>query len=467
MDRARKIAAAILLAVITAVFIISCGSGEDDVGFLNKAFTKSFNMTDEVVKNPLTGFAPQAKDIVYVADNPLVYVDVTFKELEPTEGVYDFEAIEKENNFELWREQGKHVVFRFVCDFPEDEAHMDIPQWLYDKIGGDGTVYDTSYGKGFSPNYNNELFIIYHQKAIKALGERFGGDNFFAYIELGSLGHWGEWHVKYEDGIIRLPGEYARLDYIRPYMEAFPNAKILMRRPFKAAGEYGFGLYNDMAGDPDSTAEWLDWIENGGDFRQTNEKGALVPMPNAWKTAPVGGELTSSLAMDYMIKFNTAQTVELIKASHTTFLGPKFPRVKNESTDEAFAAGIDTLLLNMGYRLGVTKAVVSEKFIGKDIKVSLTWTNEGVAPMYWDWPVYIYMLDKDNNLINKIKTDVKLTQILPGEQIKSITAIPLSKEPGYGTKLCVGIEDPLTGEPAITLVTDAARIGKLSVIHEY
>ena len=27
------------------------------------------------------------------------------------------------------------------------------------------------------------------------MGQRWGNDDFIAYIELGGLGHWGEWHV--------------------------------------------------------------------------------------------------------------------------------------------------------------------------------------------------------------------------------------------------------------------------------
>ena len=66
-------------------------------------------------------------------------------------------------------------MFRFVCDKPSDEAHRDIPDWLYEKTGGDGTAYDMDYGKGYSPNYDNETFIRAHERAIKALGERYGG----------------------------------------------------------------------------------------------------------------------------------------------------------------------------------------------------------------------------------------------------------------------------------------------------
>jgi hypothetical protein len=68
-------------------------------------------------------------------------------------------------------------------------------------------------------------------------------------------GPLGEWHVK-ESAVLkncRLP----MAPFLHsPYLDAFPNAKLLMRRPFAPAAEYGMGLYNDMTGNPESTATW-------------------------------------------------------------------------------------------------------------------------------------------------------------------------------------------------------------------
>ena len=108
-------------------------------------------------------------------------------------------------------------------------------------------------------------------------------------------------------------------------MEAFPDAMILMRRPFAAAKKYGFGLYNDMTGHPQGTQSWLDWISNGGEYDQTGEKNAMVSMKDFWKTAPSGGEFTSSFSMEEMMDTDLSETVEMIREAHTTFLGPKIP----------------------------------------------------------------------------------------------------------------------------------------------
>ena len=262
---------------------------------------KQYKESQAAFGNPLMGYVPSAWYNEVSEDISLLYMDITWAELEPEEGVYNWASIDEENQISRWRKEGKHLVLRFVCDIPSDEEHMDIPEWLYEKSGEAGRWYDGEDGKGFAPDYNNPTIISCHRKAVRAIGEHFGQDGLISYVELGSLGHWGEWHVNYSEGIQRIPREAVRDKYILPWTEAFPDAMILMRRPFASAEKYGFGLYNDMTGQPEATQSWLGWINNGGEYDQTGEKNVIVPMNDFWKTAPSGGEFTSSLSMEEML----------------------------------------------------------------------------------------------------------------------------------------------------------------------
>lgn len=224
---------------------------------LSQRNIQKYEPSEEVFGNPLMGYAPCAWNAEVREDVSLLYMDVTWAELEPEEGKYNWEEIEKENQLDRWREEGKHIVLRFVCDVPGAEKHMDIPEWLYKKTDQAGTWYDVEFGKGFSPDYNKEQFIAYHRKAVEAMGEHWGQDGLISYIELGSLGHWGEWHVNYSAGIQRLPLEDVREQYVSPWVDAFPEAMLLMRRPFSHAAKYKTGLYNDMTGEPSETVHGL------------------------------------------------------------------------------------------------------------------------------------------------------------------------------------------------------------------
>lgn len=410
---------------------------------------KQYKESQAAFGNPLMGYAPSAWYNEVSEDISLLYMDITWAELEPEEGVYNWASIDEENQISRWRKEGKHLVFRFVCDIPGEEAHMDIPEWLYEKSGKAGKWYDGEYGKGFAPDYNNPTIISCHEQAVKALGEHFGQDGLISYVELGSLGHWGEWHVNYSEGIQRIPREAVRDKYILPWTEAFPDARILMRRPFASAEKYGFGLYNDMTGQPEATQSWFDWINNGGEYDQTGEKNVIVPMKDFWKTAPSGGEFTSSLSMEEMLDTNLSGTVEMIREAHTTFLGPKIP-------DENYVDGYKEVLKNMGYRLWISMAEL--KNTAKGSRLKLTWENSGVAPMYKEWPVYVYIEDESGKLVEKSRISIKISSLLPGEKATTLTALETERlnsllEKGY--RLSVGIEDPMTELPCVRLAMEA------------
>ena len=410
---------------------------------------KQYKESQAAFGNPLMGYAPSAWYNEVSEDISLLYMDITWAELEPEEGVYNWASIDEENQISRWRKEGKHLVFRFVCDIPGEEAHMDIPEWLYEKSGKAGKWYDGEYGKGFAPDYNNPTIISCHEQAVKALGEHFGQDGLISYVELGSLGHWGEWHVNYSEGIQRIPREAVREKYILPWTEAFPDARILMRRPFASAEKYGFGLYNDMTGQPEATQSWFDWINNGGKYDQTGEKNVIVPMNDFWKTAPSGGEFTSSLLMEEMLDTNLSGTVEMIREAHTTFLGPKIP-------DENYVDGYKEVLKNMGYRLWISMAEL--KNTAKGSRLKLTWENSGVAPMYKEWPVYVYIEDESGKLVEKSRISIKISSLLPGEKATTLTALETERlnsllEKGY--RLSVGIEDPMTELPCVRFAMEA------------
>lgn len=430
-------------------------STEEDA--LSGNITVDYEMTDDAIINPYMGFAVDATSKAAAEVYSLVYIDITFRELQPDDSDhFDFEGIAAENNIELWKSQGKHAVLRFVCDIPGDSAHMDIPDWLYE-MTGDGTIYDTSYGRGYSPNYNNETFIQYHKSAIRALGEYFS-DGFVAYVQLGSLGHWGEWHVKREDGIVGMPESDVRNEYVSHYVEAFKNAKIMMRRPFSSAKKYGLGLYNDMAGDPVATEEWLDWIENGGEYTQTGEVDGLVPMGDFWKSAPVGGELTSSLTMEYLCGEGLWETVSLLRQSHTTFIGPKCPVSSSDKYDgPLYENAVSEIIKEIGYRIGITGVAISSSYDHTSQQIEIEWKNEGAAPLYFDLPVKLYLVDDSGAQEELAAVDINLTELLPDMTMRTVTDIPT--KPDFSQKmLCVGITDPITWEPVIQLASNQEKV---------
>lgn len=404
--------------------------------------TRHYEPENTAFSNPLMGYAVGAQEDVIDEETTLIYIDLTWREWEAEMDQYNVENIRKVNRIDQWKAEGRHAVLRFLCDLPSEVRHMDIPDWLYAASGNAGTFYQNSYGSGFSPDYSNAYIQERHAAAVKALGEAFGQDTFVSYVELGSLGHWGEWHVAYDDGIPRLPGEQIRDAYVTPWQEAFPNARIMMRRPFSIALTQDFGLFNDIIGDSAGTKEWLNWIQAGGNYDQTLDiSDTLKPMPGFWKTAPSGGELTSGIPMETLMEERLGDVIQQLQNSHTTFIGPK--TVPPEYTDAS-----NTILSTIGYKFYISQADLAQE--GNQLKLTTNWTNNGIAPIYWDWPVYIYVKDREGSLIEKVPMRIMLSTLLPGTKLTNNTLIDIPQDVDLSTcSYWIGIEDPMTLKPSI------------------
>jgi len=410
------------------------------------------------ISNPLMGWAPWANADNIRQPHTLVYADLTWREFEPQQGVYDFAGFESRYQLARWRAENKRVVFRFVTDRPGKTDHLDIPDWLYQAIGGSGDHYFSDYGLGFSPDYSHPLFIQHHQEALRALGERYGRDSFFAFIELGSLGHWGEWHVDTEAGIRPLPSEKIRDEYTAHYLAAFPNTFLLMRRPFNIARQKNLGLYNDQTGDFAATVQWLEWIARGGLYDQTGEEDALAAMPGAWQTAPIGGEQVIGPSHQDLYGTNLDQTLELLEKSHTTFIGPHGPY----SVDPAspLQAGLDRVMERIGYRIRIEQVEMPVWVLAKK-RMKLVFTavfaNDGAAPMYYHWPAQFYILAEDGSIQKTTPSAVDVTAVLPGRLKKFKVSAALDGLPPGRYRLGFAITDPASGLPAIRLAMDNPR----------
>ena len=401
------------------------------------SWTKFFQESQEAFGNPKMGFVSSARNRALAQKTSLVYVDVTWRELEPEEGKYAWDHVETRNSWQEWKKQGKAVVLRFVLDKPGEEAHIDVPDWLVKKMKDPGDVYDGRYGKGFSPNYEDEQLQQAYARVVEAMGQRWGTDSFVAFVELGGLGHWGEWHVNKAMGIRSLPREAVRESFIKPWIGAFPLSQILMRRPFKAAQKYGFGLYHDMFGHEESTDEWLSWLERGGDFHQTLERDALVPMPNAWESKAVGGELTSSYPMEELLTSRLKSLQSHLQKAHATFLGPKIPYLNEADQEEASKY----ILRYLGYRLWVKELRMQDR------SVVLNLTNTGVAPFYFDWPLYVLVEDETGKEVRRQKVHMDVRTLLPERSKEVSVPMPDNLPEHYVVKLIM--VDPETGKAAV------------------
>lgn len=420
--------------------------------------------SDKPITNPMKGLAAWGENYrqdPYVA---FAYVPVYWNELEPRQGEYDFAALEERCHFTEWKADGVRLILRLVPDTPTEEPHMDIPQWLYDAMGGAGTWYSGDYGQGFSPDYENVVYRQAHRALIAALGERYAGDPQVAFLQLGSLGHWGEWHVDTGAGIAPFPTQDVTDGYVEDYLAVFSPGQLLLRRPYAIARDRGLGLYNDSFGLPDSHREWLAWIAEGYTSDQNGEH--LPAMPDFWLRAPSGGEFSPHEEDGWYFsgsQFST--TLALLRQSHTTFLGPNAPAYGELSGAEE--ENLRTLLAEMGYSLGIRRCVVRRSFPSSIPEAELTWENTGIAPLYADWNLILELRDAEGAVAWSGRFPQEFSRWGLADQTVSVSLAGAEDLPAGRYTLWAGIEDPLTGQAGVALQMDVPQDGQMYRLAEF
>lgn len=414
--------------------------------------------SDKPVTNPMKGLTAWGENYRQDPYVSFAYVPVYWDELEPRQGEYDFAALEERCHFEQWRADGVRLILRLVPDTPTQEPHMDIPQWLYDAMGGAGTWYHGDYGEGFSPDYENQVFRQAHRALIAALAQRYADDPQVAFIELGSLGHWGEWHVDTDAGIAPFPTQEITDAYVQDYLDVFSPHQLLLRRPYKIGRDYKLGLYNDSFGLPDSHQEWLSWIAEGYQSDQNGEW--LAAMPDFWLSAPSGGEFSPRQEDSWY--FSSAQfptTLSLLEQSHTTFLGPNAPAYGELSGTEE--ENLRTLLAEMGYTLRVSYCEIWRTVFSSTLQIELVWENTGLAPLYADWPIALELRDNSGEIVWSGRANASFSQWGPGRHRVRLSLPGTETLPKGSYSLWVGIVDPLTESPGVALQMETDQDGAL------
>lgn len=379
------------------------------------SFTNDYNVH---LVAPITGSNPQPGDVIanYIDTTSLLYAGITWKQLEPTKGVYDWEAIESAIRLDFAQAHNMKYVLRFIMDFPSATAHSDLPDWLMTEISNDGVNYDNSNGKGFSPNYNNSILKGYHKARLQAIKDRLG--HIINRIELGSVGHWGEWHTY--GTTTGNPNLTSVNQYIQDYQDVFGGSHFLtIRRPVNKAKEHGMGIYYDMFGSYDHMySSWglLTGINNGytDDFGIVNESYPAFNHNN-----PTGGELCPWIyEMGPEFDFSTrveprhypllVQTMQALEGSQLA-LHPNYDLRYIDGTVNT--ENLNDFKRKIGYRIFPSQ--FSHTVNGKMIDISITMQNNGWGRVLKNYPVFLCFLDANNEVVQRRALNINLKGLLP------------------------------------------------------
>ncbi|MFC2076640.1 DUF4832 domain-containing protein [candidate division KSB1 bacterium] len=394
------------------------------------------------LNNPLKGWAPYW-DHTTQQPHSMVFTYISWRELEPEKGDFRFEAWENRT----WSKAvnaGKRIIFRVYCDYPT--LPIGVPQWLLDE--GVSLSDYSDHGGGKSPDYEHTAFKDNIVRLIETMGQRYNSDERVAFIQVGILGHWGEWHT-YPRNELFASAEVQTL-VIDALHTAFPDKHLQARYPGGVTGTQDWlGYHDDMF--PEDTDSGPDWH-----FMPVMRTAG---QDQNWKVAPIGGEMVPNAASKWMLdEFNV--TWQAAETAHFTWVGPYCPAMATSGNDN-FLKNSRKLVRRMGYQFEID--LVEHVFTfhsGSSQNLGIFGSNTGLAPFYYPWVLEASLTDKNGNVTFKQATSVDIRTWLPGD-FESTFSLNLPTDLAAGTyKLGIAILDPATSEPAVELVADAEEKGK-------
>jgi hypothetical protein len=398
----------------------------------------AFTAAPGALDNPLKGWCTYDTEEIYLPYS-MVFTYVSWRELEPEEGKYRFAEWEQKV-WETPSAKGKYIVLRVYIDYPT--LPLGLPEWLQKK--GVTTTKYAQFGGGESPDYANPILIAAMERLLYALGERYDKHPRIAFLQVGLLGHWGEWHT-YPRAELFAP-EATQIRVIDAYRKAFPNKKVMARYPQGYVGKQAWlGFHDDYF--PEDTGDEGD-AKNWYFLYNINRSGRA----ENWKRSVIGGEMIPHKGSNALKWLGSAKdfafTLKRAEEAHFSWIGPYSPALENPPTP-AFTERCHRMVRRMGYQYRLLELLCpSTVAVGKPCALTLTGTNEGVAPFYYPWAVELALLNPQSQVIAQQplrKTDLRTW--LPGSFTLCDT-VKWQVPPGRYT-LALGILSPLTGKPAI------------------
>lgn len=368
------------------------------------------------------------------------------------EGKFDWTPFEKRLNAAAAR--GHQFYARFYLEYPGKPT--GVPRYLID-AGLTMHRWSNSNTQPFppklseTPDYENPRLRTAMVSFIRALGTKYDGDPRIGFIGLGLLGTWGEWHNYPHDEWFA--SKTVQAEVMDAFESSFNHTRLVARYPAGTNDARHADNSHRAIGYHDDSFAWAtvhtgkpsdDW------FFETllRRAGAL----DKWRTQPIGGEVRPEAwkgLFDEPSSVPQGQEFDhCLTATHASWLsneGVFSPSLQGAARNRALEAA-----RQLGYELYVSNVSIPVAATKGRLPVSLTLTNTGVAPFYYDWPVELAALNVQNEIAMTWHTQWRITDILPGDpSTQWAYAINAKSLPPGSYRLLLRVVNPLPNGKSI------------------
>jgi hypothetical protein len=397
--------------------------------------------------NPLKGFYTEVETYYPKTNLPqnLAYANWTWRQLEPDgPSRIDWRSLEAS-----WRPHlklGRRIAIRISMADPNSPHQVDIPLWLLKK-GVILRTYSIDGKRGKLPDWDSEILIKNHERLLGLVGKRYDGDPRIAWVDIGSYGIWGEWHVHENEALAG--SNLSKLSYFQHYLNFFH--KTLLVLPFddpfmlQQALKHGVGVRNDCLGRVREN-NWFTrrFSELEKDMRESHYKRAMF-----------NGEFCGGMSgANFSLTHRYETTREFLKENHWINIGPAGGHLV--MANGTLLKRAVEIYRQLGYRFHLQYVRIPQYLAaGEDLKVGFRIVNTGVTPFYWNWVSEIVLVAAGGKKILRTKMTGKKWETrtwLPGSRYLK-TELPLAKLklPEGRYKLYWQIRNPANEEEVLNL----------------
>ena len=338
-----------------------------------------------------------------------LYLRLSWAYLEPQEGQFNWEVIDKV--IDKWTAKGLKISFRISCretGTDRIEQQYATPKWVVEAGAKGGHWYkgkQMGTDGPWEPVYDDPVYLDKLENFLRAFAARYDGKRWLRYVDIGSVGDWGEGHIS--SGSRKKYGYEQRKVHVDLYCKYFKKTQIVtsddfvytiedladrekMHRYMLSKGityrddsilvNYYIGAYTDTF-----TVRSPHWFADVWRDRPTvlelEHYGGVRRLGN-WTGKP-----DSSLAKYGKGKSGADFMRGAMEILHATYIG--FHGYADVWLAENPELTVE-LLNRCGYWLFLHSVTISEAMRpGGSYEMKLAWENRGVAPVYHQYALKV------------------------------------------------------------------------------
>lgn len=387
-----------------------------------------------------------------------LYIRLAWAYLEPQEGQFDWKVIDR--LIDKWVGHGLGIAFRISCKETSTdriEQQFATPRWVM-QAGAEGGFYRSGQVVGpdgpWEPVFDDPVFMAKLENFLRAFAARYDGKPWLRYVDIGSIGDWGEGHL--HSGSRKEYGYEVRKEHIDLHLKYFDDTQLVVTDDFVYAIEdeqerqrmHRYVVDHGISYRDDSIL--VDWYVTA--YPETWTVRSPEFFADVWRDRPTVFELQhyghvkrdgnwTAAPGSSLEKFAEGQSgadffrgaLELL---HATYIG--YHGYAHEWYADNPELTVE-LLNRCGYWYFLHRVELPDALRpGQDCHLEMVWENRGVAPAYEAYTLHVRL---DGPTLADFAFDSGNRRWLPGRKGRTHTkrytlALPENLPPGqYGVRI--------------------------------